>query len=40
VHLLDDAELQQDESARDVALAWPALGEGDTDRRRPAAYAG
>jgi hypothetical protein len=32
VHLLDDAELQQDESARDVALALAALGEGATDR--------
>ena len=29
VHLLDDAELQQDESARDVAGALTALGEGD-----------
>jgi hypothetical protein len=32
VHLLDDAELTQDESARDVALALASLGEGDTDR--------
>ncbi|MCW2679330.1 MAG: hypothetical protein JWM62_731 [Frankiales bacterium] len=32
VHLLDDAELSQDESARDVALALAALAEGDTDR--------
>lgn len=32
VHLLDDAELAQDESARDIALALAALGEGDTDR--------
>jgi hypothetical protein len=32
VHLLDDAELTQDESVRDVALALAALGEGDTDR--------
>ena len=31
-HLLDDAELQQDESARDVALALAALGEGDPER--------
>ncbi len=38
VHLLDDAELGQDESARDVALALAALGEGDTDRAA-AAYA-
>ena len=38
VHLLDDAELTQDESARDVALALAALGEGDTDRAA-AAYA-
>lgn len=38
VHLLDDAELSQDESARDVALALSALGEGDTDRAA-AAYA-
>ena len=28
-HLLDDAELQQDESARDVAGALAALGDGD-----------
>jgi hypothetical protein len=32
VHLLDDAELTQDESARDVALALAALGEGDAER--------
>jgi hypothetical protein len=32
VHLLDDAELRQDESARDVALALAALAEGDGDR--------
>lgn len=32
VHLLDDAELSQDESARDVALALASLAEGDTDR--------
>ena len=32
VHLLDDAELSQDESARDVALALAALSEGDGDR--------
>ena len=38
VHLLDDAELSQDESARDVALALAALGEGDPDRAA-AAYA-
>lgn len=29
VHLLDDAELQQDESARDVAGALAALSDGD-----------
>jgi hypothetical protein len=38
VHLLDDAELSQDESARDVALALAALAEGDQDRAG-AAYA-
>ena len=38
VHLLDDAELSQDESARDVALALASLNEGDTDRAA-AAYA-
>ena len=38
VHLLDDAELTQDESARDIALALAALGEGDGDRAG-AAYA-
>jgi hypothetical protein len=32
VHLLDDAELRQDESARDVAEALAALTEGDADR--------
>ena len=32
VHLLDDAELIQDESARDIALALAALGEGDPER--------
>ncbi len=32
VDLLDDAELQQDESARDVTLALAALGEGDPER--------
>jgi hypothetical protein len=32
VHLLDDAELGQDESARDIALALAALGDGDTSR--------
>jgi hypothetical protein len=32
VHLLDDAELTQDESARDVAAALAALGEGAGDR--------
>ena len=37
-HLLDDAELQQDESARDVAGALAALAAGDTDRAA-AAYA-
>ena len=37
VDLLDDAELQQDESARDVALALAALGEGDP-QRAAAAY--
>ena len=37
VNLLDDAELQQDESARDVALALAALGEGDP-QRAAAAY--
>lgn len=31
-HLLDDAELTQDESARDVGGALAALAEGDTDR--------
>ena len=38
VHLLDDAELTQDDSARDVALALAALGEGDADRAA-SAYA-
>lgn len=32
VHLLDDAELLQDQSARDVADAVAALADGDTDR--------
>jgi hypothetical protein len=32
VDLLEDAELAQDESARDVALALAALGEGDPER--------
>jgi hypothetical protein len=32
VHLLDDAELRQDESARDVAEALGALAEGDASR--------
>jgi hypothetical protein len=32
VHLLDDAELRQDESARDVAEALTALAEGDAGR--------
>lgn len=32
VHLLDDAELQQDESARDIALALAALAEQDPER--------
>lgn len=32
VHLLDDAELVQDESARDVAVALAALHEGDPER--------
>ena len=38
VHLLDDAELGQDESARDVTLALALLAEGKTDRSA-AAYA-
>ena len=38
VHLLDDEQLEQDESARDVTLALAALGEGDADRAA-AAYA-
>ncbi len=38
VHLLDDAELAQDESARDVAAALTALGEGDGSAAA-AAYA-
>ena len=37
VHLLDDAELAQDESARDVALALASLNEGDA-ARSAAAY--
>jgi hypothetical protein len=32
VHLLDDAELKQDESARDIAEALAALAEGDPVR--------
>jgi hypothetical protein len=32
VHLLDDAELRQDESARDVAEALTALADGDATR--------
>lgn len=32
VHLLDDAELRQDESARDVAAALTALAEGHPER--------
>ena len=32
VHLLEDGELSQDESARDVALALAALSEGEVDR--------
>ena len=38
VHLLDDAALSQDESARDVALALAALGEGRGEQAA-AAYA-
>jgi len=38
VHLLDDAELAQDESARDLALALASLSEGD-GVRAAAAYA-
>jgi hypothetical protein len=38
VHLLDDAELRQDESARDIAEAMAALADGDGDRAG-AAYA-
>jgi hypothetical protein len=38
VHLLDDEQLEADESARDVTLALAALGEGDADRAA-AAYA-
>ncbi|MDP9436958.1 MAG: hypothetical protein M3P93_17945 [Actinomycetota bacterium] len=38
VHLLDDAELVQDESARDVSEALQALSEGDAERSG-AAYA-
>ena len=37
VHLLDDAELRQDESARDIALALAALAEQDP-QRASAAY--
>jgi len=32
VHLLDDAELRQDESARDIAEALSALADGDASR--------
>jgi len=32
VHLLDDAELRQDESARDIAEALTALADGDASR--------
>jgi len=32
VHLLDDAELRQDESARDIAEALTALADGEADR--------
>ena len=32
VHLLDDVELTQDESARDIALALASLHEGDSSR--------
>lgn len=38
VHLLDDAELSQDESARDIAAAMAALDAGD-GARAAAAYA-
>jgi hypothetical protein len=38
VHLLDDAELRQDESARDIAEALAALAEGEADKAT-AAYA-
>jgi hypothetical protein len=38
VDLLEDGELSQDESARDVALALAALGEGDPERAA-AAYS-
>ncbi|MDP9100835.1 MAG: hypothetical protein M3N21_01615 [Actinomycetota bacterium] len=38
VHLLDDAELRQDESARDVALALTALADG-APARAAAAYS-
>ena len=38
VHLLDDAELHQDASARDVTLALAKLSEGDGDGAA-AAYA-
>ena len=38
VHLLDDEQLEADESARDVTLALAALGEGDAERAA-AAYA-
>jgi hypothetical protein len=32
VHLLDDSELRQDESARDISDALAALAEGDSGR--------
>jgi hypothetical protein len=38
VHLVDDEQLEADESARDVTLALAALGEGDGERAA-AAYA-
>jgi hypothetical protein len=36
VHLLDDAELRQDESARDIADALAALADGDPSRAEAA----
>ena len=35
VHLLDDAALTEDESARDITVALSALSEGSARRRRP-----